>query len=87
MLETYLFPPDLGLTVAALTADAAALHIALATTAPTAACPLCQQPATRIQSYYSIQEKDSESRRRLLTVGMVIEGRAEQAAHAGLIRI
>ena len=36
---------------------------------------------------YSIQEKDSESRRRLLTVGMVIEGRAEQTAHAGLIRI
>jgi hypothetical protein len=41
----------------------------------------------REESNYSIQEKDSESRRRLLTVGMVIEGRAEQTAHAGLIRI
>lgn len=52
MLEAHLFPPDLGLAVTVLTTHPAALQIALATTAPTAACPLCHQPATRVHSRY-----------------------------------
>lgn len=58
MLEPLLLRPDLGLQVLALEPAPSAFIIHLAATAPTALCPLCQQPATRVHSHYSRTLRD-----------------------------
>src|SRR5437660_303598 len=49
---TILPTPDAGLALDQLQADEQRIVVALATTAPEAACPLCHRATTRVQSHY-----------------------------------
>lgn len=52
-LVTSLLPGSESVALECITCDATGIHITLATTQPTAACPVCQTTATRVHSRYT----------------------------------
>src|SRR5689334_10158161 len=48
-----LFPPDVGLSITAVTVTPNAIAFAAITTAPTALCPCCAQLSDRVHSRYT----------------------------------
>jgi hypothetical protein len=53
MLESLFVPPDLPVAVTDLTITDHEVCVAVTTTAPSAPCPVCQLPATRVHSRYA----------------------------------
>jgi transposase len=53
MLATLFVPPASDLTLESVTVTPTAVLLQLTSTAPTARCPLCQQPASRVHSHYT----------------------------------
>lgn len=47
-----LFPPDAGLSIAAVTVTSHLIAFAATATTPTASCPCCAQPSSRVHSRY-----------------------------------
>ncbi len=58
LFPTALFPHVPDLLLEDVLYDDQTLYLVLRSTAPTAACPLCQQPATRIHSHYARHPAD-----------------------------